>query len=105
MAKADVALCPTLSTYQAAIQIEARLQDPKQRYVSASSKAIMAELMKRPTYQSLRERTTIQRESSVYRELAPLIPMLQSAGVAVLAIAIVVSILDYLSAAIRERYV
>jgi imidazolonepropionase-like amidohydrolase len=84
-AKNNTFFAPTLSIYKAAFNIRESATDPRQRYVSLSSKKIMADLMTRPNYQELLSPTNIQRQKDQFRELLPLVGLMQRTGVSLLA--------------------
>jgi imidazolonepropionase-like amidohydrolase len=76
---------PTLITSKAAIHLGDHRPDPLDRYVSASCKKITEELLTRPAYRTLSSPDSIRRQEREFEQLLPLVKLMKSSGVGLLA--------------------
>jgi hypothetical protein len=76
---------PTLIATKSAIHLGDHRPDPRDRYVSTSSKKITAELLKRPSYREFLQPASIARQEREMEELLPLVGLMHHMGVGLLA--------------------
>jgi imidazolonepropionase-like amidohydrolase len=84
-AKSGSWFTPTLTPTKTAIHLGDHQPDPRDRYVSKTSKAITADLMTRPEYQEMIRPASVARQEREFGELVPLTTQLHKSGVGLLA--------------------
>lgn len=76
---------PTMIATKSAIHLGDHQPDPRDQYVSASSKKITAELLTRPSYKAFLTPDSAARQTRDFSELIPLVALLHRQGVKLLA--------------------